>query len=323
MSKPRVSIIVPTLNRVELLIQTLRSITLQDYENIELIVSNNGSRDATGEFLSHLKSDNLLTITRPFTLPLEANVNDAARHATGKYLIVLSDDDLICSNYISTMVTCFEAEPEVQVGLGRRILIDGDSRIIHQSDPLSATAYVEQAEAWMTRYFASRTAHHHINTIFSTFYRRSEWLACGGQPTLSASFFADTVPFVGVNTARSKVFYAPEAAFLYRMHQSQESRQAGPIGKQTFLGLFQFFERLKEVLGDFSSSDALKSAIIDYIIMMFTGSCGQFVADERIDPLALRAVLRDYLDGAPQRAVKSPDLWQGGQPVRPSASASA
>ncbi|SFL67666.1 glycosyltransferase family 2 protein [Methylobacterium pseudosasicola] len=305
MAQPLVSIIVPTLSRLELLVQTIRSIILQDCTNIEVIISDNYSKDNTSNFLSQLEDSRFKVITRKFTLPLETNVNDAARHASGKYLLILSDDDLIPNNYISTMVSAFEADDAVQVGLGRRVLIDGESKILHQAAPLSAASYVEPAETWLTQYFASSSAHNHINTVFSTFYRRSEWLNSGVQPALSASFFADTIPFVGVNSSKSKVFYSPDAVFLYRMHQNQGSRQVGSVGKQTYLGMFQFFERLKPALGDFSTSDMFLKSIIKYILMMFFGSCAQFVAEEAIKEPDLYEIFWGYLKDMPHPAARS------------------
>ncbi|WCS26490.1 glycosyltransferase [Methylobacterium sp. NMS14P] len=282
MSLPLVSLIVPTLNRLELLAQTLSSVSTQDYGNLELIISDNASTDATGSFLGQLRNDRLTVLTRSFTLPMEANVTDAVQHARGKYMLLLSDDDLISNTYISTMVAAFEADDAVQVGLGRRVLIDGASQILHQAEPLSAKAQIEAAESWLTRYFASPTAHTQINTVFSTFYRRAAWLDAGGQPTLSGSYFSDTIPFVGVLNRASKVFYSPEAVFLYRVHANQESHQATSAAKQAYAGMFQFFEQLKPKLGDLAHSDPLKSALIRYVLMMFFNACGPFAKEQKI-----------------------------------------
>lgn len=295
MSEPLVSIVIPTLSRLELLVQSILSVTAQDYENIEIVVSNNASRDGTEEFLNRINNKDLIVITNPFTLPLETNVAEAVRRAKGKYMLVLSDDDLISNNYISTMVAAFEADEAVQVGLGRRVLINEKGEVLHQAEPMAATAYAEAAATWMPRYFASPTAHNQINTVFSVFYRRAEWLQCGGQPALSSSFFADTIPFIGVNTPETKVFYAPDALFLYRMHHNQATRQIA--AKQTYLGLFQFFEHLRRVMGAFEASDTFRAAIIRYILMMFFGSCGHFAQEERIEPADLYKVLWGFLGG--------------------------
>ncbi|AWN34430.1 glycosyltransferase family 2 protein [Methylobacterium radiodurans] len=302
MSQPLVSIIIPTLNRLELLAQSIWSVTAQDYKNIEIIVSNNASRDGTADFLRRIHNTDFRVITHPFTLPLEINVAEAARQARGKYMLVLSDDDLISDTYISTMVAAFEADEAVQVGLGRRVLINEKNEVLHQSEPLAPAAYSESAATWLPRYFASPTEHNQINTVFSVFYRRSEWLRCGGQPALSSSFFADTIPFIGVNTPETKVFYAPDAMFLYRMHQSQETRQNA--ARQTYLGLFQFFDHLRGVIGPFGASEAFKAAVIRYILMMFFGSCGPFAQQERIQPADLYRVLLERLGEAPQAGLE-------------------
>ena len=54
MSLPPAYIIIPNLNHIELFSQTIVPGSLQDYTNIELIISNNESRDGTNYFVSQL-----------------------------------------------------------------------------------------------------------------------------------------------------------------------------------------------------------------------------------------------------------------------------
>ena len=53
---PKVTIIVPTYNRYELLKKCMKSLLEQTYNNIEIIVINNGSQDNSSEYLNSLKS---------------------------------------------------------------------------------------------------------------------------------------------------------------------------------------------------------------------------------------------------------------------------
>jgi glycosyltransferase involved in cell wall biosynthesis len=48
-SRPLFTIIIPTKDRAEYLHHTLRTCSIQDYENLEVIVSDDGSSDNTKE----------------------------------------------------------------------------------------------------------------------------------------------------------------------------------------------------------------------------------------------------------------------------------
>lgn len=91
------------------------------------------------------------------------------------------------------------------------------------------------------------------------------------------------------------MFYAPEAVFLYRLHQNQESHQATAAAKQAYAGMFQFFEQLKPKLGDLAHSDALKSALIRYVLMMFFNACGPFATEQKISAPDLYGFFWDAL----------------------------
>ena len=59
MDLPKVSIIMAAYNAAQYIRESLDSALAQDYENLELIVINDGSRDQTGEILEKVKDSKL------------------------------------------------------------------------------------------------------------------------------------------------------------------------------------------------------------------------------------------------------------------------
>jgi GT2 family glycosyltransferase len=89
---PLFSVIVPTLDRVELLKQTLNSVFRQRFDSFEMIVVDDGSKDETVDYLRTL-GRRVTALSQPNCGPAAAR-NLGARHAQGAYLAFLDSDDL-------------------------------------------------------------------------------------------------------------------------------------------------------------------------------------------------------------------------------------
>ena len=89
---PFFSVIVPTLNRVELLKSTVDSILAQQYADFELIIVDDGSRDKTLEYLRALGAK--ASVLRQSNQGPGSARNRGAQIATGEYLAFLDSDDV-------------------------------------------------------------------------------------------------------------------------------------------------------------------------------------------------------------------------------------
>ncbi len=106
--QPFVSVIITHYNRAQYLRQAVTSILEQDYENIELIVVDDGSRLPEAiACLSQLESElcnHNFRVIRQENKYLGAARNTGARHAKGDYVAYLDDDDYAKPNRISTQL---------------------------------------------------------------------------------------------------------------------------------------------------------------------------------------------------------------------------
>ena len=108
-NKNQVSIICRTLGRPELQ-QALRSISSQDYANIEIVLV-----DAAGEnsLDSTAAGDRpLVLVTTGVALSRSQAANAGLQAAHGKYIQFLDDDDWIDSNHVSQLVSTLESNDE-------------------------------------------------------------------------------------------------------------------------------------------------------------------------------------------------------------------
>ncbi|UYW00515.1 glycosyltransferase [Flavobacterium agricola] len=107
-SQPLVSIIIPTYNREDLILETLESVRRQTYENWECIIVDDGSTDDTMDIvLNYIKKDSRFQVhKRPdFHKP---GGNGARNYgfllSKGEYINFLDSDDLISANKISEQI---------------------------------------------------------------------------------------------------------------------------------------------------------------------------------------------------------------------------
>jgi glycosyltransferase involved in cell wall biosynthesis len=101
---PKVTIAIPTLNRVAYLRLAVESARRQTYSNIEIIVSNNSSNDATADYLSLVRDPRLLVLQQDVVLSMVDNWNACLSAASGEYFLLLSDDDLLEPTAIDELV---------------------------------------------------------------------------------------------------------------------------------------------------------------------------------------------------------------------------
>jgi glycosyltransferase involved in cell wall biosynthesis len=104
---PRISVVIPTYNRANLISETLDSVLSQTVNDIEVIVVDDGSTDATPAVVSSYQRVRYLH---------QANAGQAAarnagiRMAMGEYIAFVDDDDLWLPNKLAQQLDCLHAE---------------------------------------------------------------------------------------------------------------------------------------------------------------------------------------------------------------------
>jgi glycosyltransferase involved in cell wall biosynthesis len=112
--RPFVSIIIPAYNRALYINQTVDSVLDQTYQNIELIVVDDGSSDGTYEKLQEYGARIKLHTHEGYkNKGQSASINVGLSIATGDYIIVLDSDDFWDLNKLQIQVDYFENNADV------------------------------------------------------------------------------------------------------------------------------------------------------------------------------------------------------------------
>jgi glycosyltransferase involved in cell wall biosynthesis len=131
---PTVSVCVPTFNGAQFVERTIRSVLAQTWGDYELVVSDDGSTDATLDILDRIDDSRLRVVAGEGRAGAAANFNRAVGLARGKYVKLLCQDDLLYPECLERQVAAMEAGARSGVVLVacRRDIVDDHDRVIYR-----------------------------------------------------------------------------------------------------------------------------------------------------------------------------------------------
>ena len=105
-----ISVIIPNYNKFELLENCIKHILSGTYDNIEVIVVDNGS---VSERRGIINDDRVKYIWLPKNMGFSFAVNEGVRQSSGDYIAVLNNDTEVASDWIKTIIAAFEQNKDV------------------------------------------------------------------------------------------------------------------------------------------------------------------------------------------------------------------
>ena len=124
--QPVVSVVIPTYNRVNYVLQTLDSVFAQTFTDFEIIVVNDGSSDDTAARLRPLAETGRIRYLEQPNAGHAAARNRGLAEVRGEFVAFLDDDDLWPLDKLAWQVAILREEPGVDVVYGQRTIMDGD-----------------------------------------------------------------------------------------------------------------------------------------------------------------------------------------------------
>ncbi len=141
MLSPRVSICIPTFDRLSYLREAVASARAQTFREIEIIIGDDGdSADLRAWCLSQAAEDARVRYEKtPARLRLAGNWNFLASLARGEYLTFIGDDDRLLPTFVERLVMSVPAEhSSVAVAFSNHFVIDADGhRLIDESHKMT------------------------------------------------------------------------------------------------------------------------------------------------------------------------------------------
>ncbi|MFB1066325.1 glycosyltransferase family 2 protein [Natrinema sp. H-ect4] len=150
MSKPLVSIVTPSYNQAGYISETVESVKMQTYENIEHIIVDGGSNDNTQEILSEYDENPSIRWVSESDDGQADAIRKGFAMSEGKILAWINSDDLyVARDAVETIVNIFDSYPNVDVvsGDGMRLGQNGEYRkVLHKPRRYANKTYLEKSD---------------------------------------------------------------------------------------------------------------------------------------------------------------------------------
>lgn len=102
------SVLLPTRNRLDLLAYAIETVRRQDYNDWEIVVSDNASEQDIASYIRSLNEPRIKYVRTESFVPVTDNWNNALVNSSGDYVIMLGDDDCLLKGFFRTMHSLIE-----------------------------------------------------------------------------------------------------------------------------------------------------------------------------------------------------------------------
>jgi glycosyltransferase involved in cell wall biosynthesis len=142
MGLPRISIVTPSYNQCRFIEATIQSVLNQDYPNIEYIVIDGGSTDASVEIIRRYENKLAYWVSEKDGGAADA-IAKGFRHSTGDILAYLNSDDLYLPGTLRAVADAFQhGRSDVVYGNTRWIDAVGNPIGERRQTPFTAAGYL-------------------------------------------------------------------------------------------------------------------------------------------------------------------------------------
>lgn len=207
---PKVTIVVPVYNYEQYIVECIDSCLSQTYNNIEVIVVDDGSTDNTPIILKGY-SNKIRYIRQDNSGPAVA-LNRGVNAATGEYIAWLSSDDVFLPNKIEKQVALFKLLPDADLIYTDYYIIDSAGEIVNEVE----------TEWYPPRKMLEAFIRNNVFNGSTVLMRKSVWENIGGFEERIVAV-VDTYMWINLLLKRYKCIILPEKLVKYRMHSANQS----------------------------------------------------------------------------------------------------
>lgn len=124
---PKISIITASYNQGKFIEETIRSVLLQNYPNLEYIIIDGGSTDESVEIIKKYAAWITYWVSEPDKGQTHA-INKGFKKATGEITNWLNSDDVLCPNSLFHIANKFMEDEKIQFVFGDLIVFDDNKK---------------------------------------------------------------------------------------------------------------------------------------------------------------------------------------------------
>ena len=112
---PKISVMMPAYNAEDFIAQAIDSILIQDFQDFQIVVSDDASTDGTAAIIRRYQEkypDKIIAIYNSSNVGVTKNCNMALKQCTGDYVSLFAGDDVMLPGKFSKQIALMEDNPE-------------------------------------------------------------------------------------------------------------------------------------------------------------------------------------------------------------------
>ena len=238
----KVSIIIPVYNSEKYFEECIKSVINQTYNNIEIILINDGSEDNSLSICEkYSKLDNRIKLINNKKLGVSSARNSGLSISTGKYVMFLDSDDYFSDDYVERMYKTIEKTKSDIVISGFRCFENNKEEIIQYSNE---DKYLE-----LDSIINDMVNTYYFNSISKTITKLDIIKNNNIEFDISLTYFEDYKFSFMVMKKCKKIFYISNCFYNYRINEDSSTR------KLSFEKVFKWFNDNNSVIDYIYSND--------------------------------------------------------------------
>jgi glycosyltransferase involved in cell wall biosynthesis len=131
---PRVSVIIPTYNRADYLVEAINSVLAQTFQDFEVIVVDDGSTDDTYAAIANI-GDPRVRYFYQTNAERSAARNRGAQETNGEYFVFLDSDDWLLPHMLQVCIDCLDRQDSVGLVACGYEYVDEHRNLIRRDKP--------------------------------------------------------------------------------------------------------------------------------------------------------------------------------------------
>lgn len=140
--EPLITVITPTYNRAQFILDAVQSVVDQDYGNIQHIIVDDGSSDNTKDLINKFIDDDVLEYYHQRNQGQSTARNVALSKAKGEYVCFLDSDNVWLPGKLREQVNYLTHHPDIDIVYGDKITIDEQGEEINRFNMTRYSGYI-------------------------------------------------------------------------------------------------------------------------------------------------------------------------------------
>jgi glycosyltransferase involved in cell wall biosynthesis len=159
MATSLVSVAMPVFNGMPHLEFAIDSVIRQDYTNIEIILSDDGSSDGSLKFINNISDVRIVRLVNDQTSGIFGNLNRCLAHSRGDYIQIMSQDDVMGVSYISGQVRSLQMHPQAGLVYSGCRYVDSSGNFLGDSSADGTPEVIDRATYnWIASHYGALPA---------------------------------------------------------------------------------------------------------------------------------------------------------------------